>query len=100
MLLISSEPRFKVTIDKYLLISDLSSTWEREVKVRMIKRILFQIVLYRLINKRPLNGLVNLEDMRKKTKIVKRIKGAMSLEDCFNVTMLVHSLLGRSQPSL
>ena len=91
MLLISSEPRFKVTIDKYLLISDLSSTWEREVKVRMIKRILFQIVLYRLINKRPLNGLVNLEDMRKKTKIVK---------DCFNVTMLVHSLLGRSQPSL
>ena len=32
MLLISSEPRFKVTIDKYLLISDLSSTWEREVK--------------------------------------------------------------------
>ena len=32
MLLISCEPRFKVTIDKYLLISDLSNTWEREVK--------------------------------------------------------------------
>ena len=28
----SSEPSFKMTINKYLLISDLSNTWEGEVK--------------------------------------------------------------------